>query len=453
MTRNYLMEISSLVHQTGFFDLPATTIEKAKLHLLDTLGVGIAGATSDETSKAAVIFGGSKGVSQIWGQHERLGARDAAFLNGVSAHAYELDDTGGCDHSGAVVLPAILALLPLLREPLSGPQLLLSMAMGYEVGRRVLETCGGYEVHNGLGWHSTGTCGVFGAAAGAATVLRLDERRLSSALGIACSFAGGTWAFIHDGSQTKKLHAGRAAEGGAMAALLAAASFDGPIATFQPATWGSYMSAYGRDRGDSEALVAGFGERWRLDRCSIKPYATCRGTHSAIDAVDLLLAQHSLASEAITSVEARMSVFQAGMCGGSSIETRAQAQMSLPYAVAARLTFGKVFLDELEEKALCNQDIARRLAKTVVQVDPNMPDDAEPEITLITETGQRFSAVVESPLGSPTTPLPKERLVDKFQSLAGRVLDPVQVKKLADYVLNIDQESDVRGLPTLLAAA
>lgn len=453
MDRNFLEELASLVHRTEFAALPAATIRKARLHLLDTIGVGIAGAGSDETGKASSIVRGSIGAAQVWGRPDRVSARDASFLNGISAHAYELDDCGGCDHSGAVVVPAALALLPTPQTAISGRELILSVAMGYEVGRRVLEACGGYEVHNGLGWHSTGTCGVFGAATSAALVLKLGERKLASAMGIACSLASGTWGFIHDGSQTKKLHSGRAAEGGVMAALLAEAAFSGPRHVLQPETWGSYLTAFGRDKGDPEALVADYGKRWRIDRCSIKPYATCRGTHSAIDAVDVLLSRHALPLESIASVEARMSTFQAGMCGGSRVNTRAQAQMSLPYAVAAKLSFGKVFLDELEEEAFRDRTVVAWLERTTVLTDPSMADEAEPEITFVTTSGQRFSTVVDDPLGSPAAPLPEDRLIEKFRNLAERRLDRPRVQQLVDYVLDIDAQPDVRGFTALLASA
>jgi 2-methylcitrate dehydratase PrpD len=187
-----------------FSDFPAATIHKAKLHILDTLGAALAGSASAETRIAWQALGlrMDQGRSAAWGMPFDLNPRSASFINGVSAHALELDDSGGCDHSGAVIVPAAFAILPHRESPISGHQLLTAILMGYEVGRRVLEAVGGYEVHNNLGWHSTGTCGVFGAAATTGLLLGLDAVRLEQALGIACSYSGGTWGFIHDGSQT-----------------------------------------------------------------------------------------------------------------------------------------------------------------------------------------------------------------------------------------------------------
>ena len=136
------------------------TIHKAKLHILDTLGAAIAGSASSETHAVLEMLGipARQGRAPIWGWPITTDARTAAFVNGVSAHAFELDDSGGCDHSGAVVLPAALAVLG-DESTVQGRELLRSVLIGYEVGRRVLEAAGGYEVHNDLGWHSTGTCG------------------------------------------------------------------------------------------------------------------------------------------------------------------------------------------------------------------------------------------------------------------------------------------------------
>src|SRR5690606_20494663 len=173
----------------------------------------------------------------------------------------------------------------------------------------------------------------------------------ASALGIACSYAGGTWAFIHDGSQAKKLHAGRAAEGGFVAAQLTAAGFEGPITALDATGWGNFFSTFCQGKAEPEILTADFGQFWRVNRCSIKPYATCRGTHSAIDAICKILTQTENAADQITRIDVQMSEFQAGMCGGTQVASRADAQMSLPYALAAQLEYGQVGLDELEEAA------------------------------------------------------------------------------------------------------
>ncbi|WP_439626993.1 MmgE/PrpD family protein [Shinella sp.] len=448
MTETVLQSLAARLAAVSFDDFPEATVRKAKLHVLDTFGVAIAGAASAETRMALAALGAERlsGASSIWGTPHTVDARTAALVNGVSAHALELDDCGGCDHSGAVVLPAVVAALGEIDRPVHGREFLKSALIGYEVGRRVLEAAGGYETHNGLGWHSTGTCGAFGAAAAVGTLYGFDAARIASALGLACSFAGGTWAFIHDGSPAKKLHSGRAAEGGLLAARLAGDGFAGPGDVFDATAWGSFFQAFCREESDPSALVGGFGDNWRIERCSIKPHATCRGTHSAIDAVDKLLGDYGLASADVAAITVDMSGFQFGMCSGKTLKTRAQAQMSLPYAVAARLQYGKVSLKELEERAWSDIGIEHWLERLDVRIDPAMVDEAEPLVALTTRDGRHLKTTVEFPLGSPANPLSDERLIAKYEELAGSVLASAKVEGLRDLVLMLDDCTDTRAL-------
>lgn len=452
MTEHPSLALARNVAAMTFADFPAVSTHKAKLHILDTLGVAVAGSASTETQTVLRAFGltRSSGGAPVWGTSLMLDSRTAGFVNGVSAHAFELDDCGGCDHSGAVVLPALVAALNDVSAPVSGQHFLTAVLAGYEVGRRVLEACGGYEAHNGLGWHSTGTCGTFGAAAAVGKLFGFDTQRHASALGIACSYAGGTWAFIHDGSQTKKLHAGRAAEGGLIAAKLTDASFGGPVSVFDTSAWGSFFTTFGRNADNADLLTAGFGENWRLNRCSIKPYATCRGTHSAIDAIDRILAVHALTPRDIVRIDVAMSGFQAGMCGGSAVASRADAQMSLPYALAARLEYGKVSLAELEHAAWSNPAVARWLSITRVRIDKAMSDEAEPAIKIVTADGRSFEETVEHPLGAPANPMSDAAVTAKFMDLASRVLSEQRCRDIADFTMGLERAADVRLLTTFL---
>ena len=215
--------VAAFTTGTPFAALPRAIVAKARRHILDTLACGLAGACSAEGRAVRFALAASEpaGPAPVWGTPLALSPRAAALANGTACHAFELDDTGGCDHSGAVVVPAALAALSLAERPVDGRTLILAVVLGYEVARRALEACGGYAPHNEAGWHSTATCGTFGAAAAAAGILALTETETRDALGHAASFSGGLWAFIHDGAGTKRVHAGRAAEGGLLAALLA----------------------------------------------------------------------------------------------------------------------------------------------------------------------------------------------------------------------------------------
>ncbi|WP_241824489.1 MULTISPECIES: MmgE/PrpD family protein [Pseudomonas] len=440
---------------TCFEDLPPALVAQARRHILDTFGVTLAGAGSDVAKQARQVFEGETGSTLVWGTGQRVGAAQAAMLNGIAAHALELDDTGGCDHSGAVVLPAVMAALSMSELSVSeasvnGRELITAVVIGYEIGRRVLEACGSYSAHNGAGWHSTATCGVFGAAAASARMLGLDAQQTLAALGIAGSFSGGLWAFIHDGSQSKKLHSGRAAEGGLLAARFAQQGITGPTKLFDD-VWGGFLKTLAADTAVPEALDAELGHVWKLARCSIKPYAACRGTHSAIDALGLLLDQLQVSADQVESVQVSLCGFLQDMCGGQDINTLPAAQMSLRYALAARLVHGHCLLEAYDDEQRHHPRIAHWMSRIHLEVDPLLSEDGEPVVSLQTVDGRHASLCVEVPLGAPGNPLSDEALEEKFCSLAGRVIPQEQAKGLLEQLWRLDELESVRALDRWLS--
>ena len=440
-------ELGAFIQDTPFEALPAEVVEKTKRHILDTFGATLAGALAFEPRQARAVLGGA-GAAPLWGTGIRLGARDAALANGVAAHALELDDTGGCDHSGAVVLPAALAALSACDRAVSGRELVTAVALGYDVARRVLEACGGYAAHNGAGWHSTATCGVFGAAAVTARLLGLDGAATTAALGHAASFSGGLWGFIHDSAQTKRLHAGRAAEGGLLAALLAGRGVTGPGRIFD-GVWGGFLKTVAPATAEPEALTAGLGRPWKIMRCSIKPYASCRSTHSAVDAVSALIRDRATGD--VAAVRVRLSGFVMNMCGGRDLDSLASAQMSLPYAVAAMLVHGEAGIDAYRAERRQDPRIARMLARVTLEVDGALADLDEPEVTLVFADGATATLRVPVALGAPANPISDRDLRGKYLALAGMVMPAARAEALARTVLALDELPEARALLPLLA--
>ncbi|MBV4473528.1 MmgE/PrpD family protein [Pseudomonas sp. B2M1-30] len=435
--------------ETGFEDLPPALVNQAKRHILDTFGAALAGAESSVAVQARQVLAVGSGSALIWGTGLRANPGHAAMLNGIAAHALELDDTGGCDHSGAVVLPAVMAALSMVDRPVSGREFITAVVIGYEIGRRVLEACGSYSAHNGAGWHSTATCGVFGAAAGCARILGLSVPQTVSALGIAGSFSGGVWAFIHDGSLSKKLHSGRAAEGGLLAASFAREGVSGPSMLFED-VWGGFLKTLAPDSAHPEALDADLGHVWKLARCSIKPYAACRGTHSAIDALGLLLEQLQVEADQVEDVQVSLCGFLQDMCGGRDIGSLAAAQMSLPYALAARLVHGHCRLEAYDQGQRQDPRIAEWLARIHLEVDGQLSEDGEPWVRVRTVDGREARLCVEVPLGAPGNPLSDAALEEKFFSLALRAISRERAETLLENLWRLEQLESVAVLETPL---
>ena len=439
---------------TRFDDLPPELVVRAKQHILDTLGATLAGSAAVEPRQLLQVLGaeGATGSSPVWGTDRALGSRDAAFANGVAAHALELDDTGGCDHSGAVVLPAAMAALAVARSrgrTVSGRDLITAVVLGYDIGRRVLEACGGYSPHNGQGWHSTATCGTFGAAAASAYLLGLDAAQTRAAFGHAASFSGGLWAFIHDASQTKRLHAGRAAEGGLTAALLAQQGISGPAQVFED-VWGGFFNAFAPTSKQPEALLDGLGSIWKLLRCSIKPHASCRSNHATIDAVLGLMAAHPGLAQQVERIDVKLSGFVSGMCGGRDLSTLSSAQMSMPYAIAVAWVFGDASLARYVAPARTDARLAAAMSLVRLDVDPAMAALDEPTVTITSTRGQVVSRQVPVALGAPSHPMSDAALRAKFDLLAAVALDAAPADALASQVLRLDALDDAAGLLPLL---
>ena len=451
MTTSAALRLGAFCAATRFDDLPPALVARAKQHVLDTLGAALAGSAAFEPRQVLAMLAAeaAQGTSPVWGTATALGIRDAAFANGAAAHALELDDTGGCDHSGAVVLPAALAALALPTRAISGRELLTAVVLGYDVGRRVLEACGGYSPHNGAGWHSTATCGTFGAAAAAAHLLGLDAGQTTAALGHAASFSGGLWAFIHDASQTKRLHAGRAAEGGLTAALLAARGVSGPTQVFED-VWGGFFNAFAPQSKQPEALLAELGQTWKLMRCSIKPHASCRSNHSTVDAVLHLMAANPGLAQQVRHVDVRLSEFVMGMCGGRDLASLASAQMSLPYAVAIAWVFGDAGLERYLAPVRGDARLAAAMSLVRLHVDPLMAALQEPVVTITSEDGLVVSHTVPVALGAPDNPMSPAALRAKFRVLGVVALPATRLDALADQVLHLDEVDDARALLPLL---
>lgn len=437
---------------TQLNDIPPPMVKKMKFHILDTLGAGIAGARSDELTKLLKVFHKTEFSGQVplWGAGKKATVRNAATANAMACHTFELDDTGGCDHSGAVVVPAALACLSLCGRKVSGPEFITAIVLGYDIARRALEACGAYAPHNEAGWHSTSTCGTFGAAAAAGYLLRLTPTQMQYALGLAASTSCGLWAFIHDNSQSKRLHPGRAAEGGLFSAMLAQEDFRGPTMVFDD-VWGGFAKTFSPNSTDLEAWTRALGTNWKIDRVSIKPHASCRSTHAAVDAVAELIKSNSMAPSEIVRIHIRLNSFVNGMCGGRDRSTMPGTQMSMPYAVAARIVYGSAELGSYLEESRKDERITEVMNRIILEVDEKMPSNEEPVVTITTKNGSSYESQVHIALGSPANPLSDSEVIAKYTNLGLLVWEQQTVDALSRMILELEYVADMEDINNILA--
>jgi 2-methylcitrate dehydratase PrpD len=416
--------------------LPEAVRTRAADLLLDFLGVALGGA--GEPSSAALrrglgMLGRPGGEATVIGTTERLSAPAAALANGAAAHALEMDDThqGGSIHLGASVFPAALAAAELTDAPLS--TVLRAAVGGYEVGARLAMALDP-AAHYRRGFHPTGTCGAFAAAAAAGLVLWLDAAALGAALGIAGSQAAGSMEFLADGAWTKRLHPGWAALAGLHAAALAAAGFRAPATVFE----GRFGVLHAYSDAARTPPLLGEGD-FELMRTSVKPHACCRYMQGPIDATLALRVAHGLVPRAVERIEVGM--LAAGIpivCEPAAAKRRptsvVDAQFSLPFGVAVALVRGTASPAEFAPPWFTDAEVRRLMDRVVAVPDPALDAHyprAWPTWVRITCTdGRVLTAEVEHPRGDPENPLTPAELTAKFRALAARALPAAAVERV-----------------------
>src|SRR3954447_25045957 len=266
--------------------LPAPTQRKCEDLLIDVVGLCVT-ARNEDYIRSALGGWDDDGPCTAIGHARTLSAAGAALVNGTAAHGEDFDDTfeGGPVHAGAVVVPAVLAVCE--QHNPDGAAALRGIAVGVEVLCR-LSMVVPKAVHK-AGFHPTAVFGAMGAAAGVAAVLRLDKKQTVDALGIAGSMASGIIEYLAEGAWTKRMHAGWAAQSGLRAALLARNGFFGPRTVFE-GVHGLYFGFAHTLKGNYEALIGDFGNRWVAQTLAFKPYPCGTMTHPYIDCARRLAA-------------------------------------------------------------------------------------------------------------------------------------------------------------------
>ena len=436
-------------------DIPAQVVEKAKHLVLDILRLSVVGSRlpwGECTYKVFRQIGGKEESTAI-GFGERLPAIHAAYINGVTSHGLENDDThaGAILHPGVAVVPTVLAVAE--REGAGGRQLLTAMIAGYEVMIRV-----GIAMQpsllNDRGFHSTSVCGHFGAAAGAANLMGLSVDETVNAIALAAAYASGLANWL-SGGMIKSIHAGKAAKAGIEAALLAAAGVTGPRQIFEGKF--GFCNAYA-NHYDLDAITEGLGKKWRTLEIHLKPHATTRNIQSAIEATAIIASKHNIHPVDVTSVEVRTSP---GLL--AEFETSAtpvdviEAQSSFPFAIATALFKGgarvlkEFVLFEDLKKAIGNREVQSLAQRVQVRQDPAFAwEKFASEVSIRLKDGKVHTQRVDVMRGSPDNPFTKQEVRDRYLSQASSVIDRERLSKAAEAIDRLEDVKKIEEITSLL---
>lgn len=422
----------------------------AKRFVLDTLACAMAG-TLTPPGRMLLAEGRRRGP----GPADVLaldGGRDdetAAQVNGGLAHIVEMDDLDRASvvHPGCVVVPAALAVAEATGA--SGTAFLDAVVVGYEAALRVGESVGRSHYAQ---FHNTATCGPYGSAAAAAALLGLDDERTVWALGNAGSIAGGLWQFNRDGAMTKHLHAGRAAANGVLAARLAADGFTGAREVLEGAQ-GLYAgtSTDASPERVTEGLDRlGGATPWRIHGVSVKPHASCRHTHPAVDAALALRRQLgdgvAAAARAVT-----VETYGAALAVTDAPDPRNpyQAKFSLQYTVAQALLHGRVGLTDFGPERLDDPNLRAVMGRVGLCVDPEIdaryPAGWGARVRIGLADGQERTAQVDAPVGDPEAPVDEAAMRQKVANLLLGTRWSGRADEIADEVDGLDRHGSMAG--------
>jgi 2-methylcitrate dehydratase PrpD len=441
-------QLAALVAGTRTADIPPDVLQTAAWWVLDWLGAAIAGLDSDPGRIMLEHTGAQPaGPASCLGLADGRSTQVAALHNGIISHVVEMDDVhrAAIIHPAVVVVPAALAVAEQVGA--SGKELLAAVTLGYEVAIRVGESVGKTHYFH---WHNTSTCGVFGATAAAGWLLGLDEQRLTWALGNAGSQAGGLWEFIADGAMSKVLHAGRAAANGVLAAELGALGFTGARKILEGRQ--GLFAATAPD-GSPDAVTAGLGEGWKLPGSSIKPYPSCRHTHSAVDATLALKREYGISVDDVDSIE--IDAYQAtlDLTDNPTPAHPYAAKFSVHYCVARALEDGALRPADFSDDLIAEPALRDLMLRTTARLDPELnaraPQELPARVRMHLKDGRQIERLVLSAKGDPEAPLTEQELTDKFTSLVAGTPYEGRAEALVKLVAGLIDRSDVRGLLTL----
>lgn len=362
--------------------------------------------------------------------------RAAALINGTASHTAEVDDIfkHAIYHPGAPTIAAALAMAQDHRS--SGAAFLRGVVIGYEVSTRIGAALG--RAHYKY-WHNTGTVGVFGAAAAASAIAGLSGEQSAHALATSATFAAGLQQAFRMDSMSKPLHAGRAAEGGVLAAVMAAQGVTGSLDVIDGEVGlGRAMS----DGPDWAQAVATLGHAFHITQMTFKSHACCGHTFAPIDGALTLQARHGIAAADIARVHIATYQPALDVACNRDPQTAPEARFSLPYVVATALLHGSVRLAAFTLERLADPTIRALMARIEVTVDPALdaafPAQRAARVTIDTRDGQRHEYLQPNRKGDPEEPLSDEALSDKFMELASPVLGDAPARALLTRLWALD---------------
>ncbi|MBL4813017.1 MAG: MmgE/PrpD family protein [Rhodobacteraceae bacterium] len=429
---------------TSFATIPAEVLERARIHILDGIGLALAATAfpfAPPTLAAVAELAGGAGGCSIIGSNLRAPPRDAAMANGILVHGLDYDDTHlrAIVHPTAAVLPAVLAVAE--DKDLSGAAALTAFCIGMEAAIRIGAAVNGGFHHTGF--HATGVVAHFSSALAAGRLMGASQDNHVNALGIAASTASGVQVFLEEGAWTKRLHPGWAAAGGITAATLARHGFVGPTRALE-GRFGLFETHLHTHIADVEMgyLSAGLGDEWMMADTALKPYPVCHFIHGAADAA--LELRSECEGSAIAAVEIflppdTLKIVAEPIEHKRKAKNEYEAKFSAPFVVASTLLKGRFGLADLTESAIADQAVQDLAGRCTCSPDPDtrFPDYFSGGVTVTMADGRQISRHVAVNSGAGEKLMTLDQTTEKFLQNACLAISESKAMRVRDAVVNL----------------
>jgi 2-methylcitrate dehydratase PrpD len=441
--------LAQFVTKTEFAAISEKVLANAKMHLLDTLGVALAG-TREPVAAIALDYCkriGPAHESTIWGTKLKAAAPTAAFANGLLAHALDYDDWDAFIHVGhptSMLLGAALSVGE--STAASGKELLKAYVLGIEVMCKLAANCPNVQDR---GFHSTPVWGSIGAAVACASLVKLDAGQLKAALGIAASAAGG----IHrqQGSMVKPFHAGNAARNGAEAALLARSGFTADTAILE-APRGFCDTFFGPATCDYERMIENIGQPFFLESpgLGLKWHPCSAPQFLAADAALHLKHEHEIEYEDVARIEVRIPPLRYQRHYAAAVKTGLRGKFAINYVVALCMLDGKLELATFTDEKVNQAKVQQALGKVQVICDDSIPEPGPYcPVSVDLKSGARHSFTARIAKGDPRNPMTETEVIEKFRSNAKLAISENQAENLVAAVRNLETLATIKELAGL----
>ena len=440
----------------SYRQIPTEVIERSKACILDTLAVSFYGSTKpwSRTTSGFIRESGLRGHSTVLGARFSAQPAQATLANGVMAHAFELDNVR---QPGAGVHPGATAFLPAFamaeEKKADGISLLTAFVAACEVMSRI-----GVAAGNSLerrGFHAPGLTGTFGGAIAAGKLIKLNQAKMVNALGIAASYSGGLIEFsrCQEGAMIKRLHLGKAGEGGVTAALLASRGFAGPESILEGKF--GFCQTFS-DSPKLDYLTHRLGREFETMNIAIKRCACHINAHAPIEALEKLRSEFHFNPEDIREIT---------VGGIEKLVTHhaiykpkdlMMAQYSIPFCVALALYCDPTDPESFDEAKLKDRKILAMMRKVRLKIDHEIEQkgwDRAARVSVTLKNKRRHSALIVHFKGTPGNPMSQSEVEDKARKLTRTLLAPRKLDRLVEAVNQLEKIDDVSSIGALLRSA